>query len=190
MNKPLTLSTFLPTEKVRVIMYREFCEWCQTVPHLGLDPRGYTPIIEDGGYIVDETTAKAFAAWQAAHRAVPQAAARDMVPLPNERGWICKYSKYGTWFMSWAAVVKDLKQFREQFDDYNEPTEEDVYVWWREQTGWSEIESLGLQIEPPDMEHIEAAFRRQMKEDPDHVSYCGSVVEHHAAIAKVEGDAA
>jgi len=54
------------------------------------------------------------------HHQQPAPAARDVVPLPNERGWICKHPKYGTWFMPWAAVVKDLKQFDEC---PNEPSE-------------------------------------------------------------------
>ena len=64
-------------------LYREFCEWGNTVPYLDLDPRLHTHggRIEDGGYISDIATAKAFAAWQAARRATaapqPQADARD-----------------------------------------------------------------------------------------------------------------
>lgn len=71
------------TGKERAILYREFCEWCNTVPHLDLDPRLHTHSgrIEDGGYISNGVTAKAFAAWQAARRATaapqPQADALD-----------------------------------------------------------------------------------------------------------------
>lgn len=67
----------------RAILYREFCEWCNTVPHLELDPRLHTHSgrIEDGGYISNGVTAKAFAAWKAARCAPaapqPQADARD-----------------------------------------------------------------------------------------------------------------
>ena len=66
------------TEQERAILYKGFCEWCKTVPHLDLDPHLHTHggRIEDGGYIADTATAKAFAAWKAARRApvgtVPQ----------------------------------------------------------------------------------------------------------------------
>lgn len=62
------------TGKERAILYREFCEWCYTVPHLDLDPRLHTSSgrIEDGGYISNGVTAKAFAAWKAA-RCAPAA---------------------------------------------------------------------------------------------------------------------
>lgn len=41
------------TDAERAALYREFCEWCNTVPYLGLDPRLHTHggRIEDGGYI-------------------------------------------------------------------------------------------------------------------------------------------
>ena len=164
-------------QQVRDLLAEAACTKSQTTAQ---EPFGYFKAEPFGWRDCAETDEGAIALYEAPQ---PQADARDVVPLPNERGWICKHPKYGTWFMSWAAVVKDLKQFREQFDDYNEPTEEDVDVWWREQTGWSEIEAYGSQMENPDMKYLEAAFRRQMKEDPDHVSYGGSVVEHHAAIA-------
>lgn len=56
------------TGKEHAILYREFCEWCNTVPYLDLDPRLHTHggRIEDGGYISHRVTAAAFAAWKAA----------------------------------------------------------------------------------------------------------------------------
>ena len=72
-------------------LYREFCEWCDTVPYLELDPRLHTHSgrIEDGGYISNTATAKAFAAWQAARRATaapqPQADAETLAQA-YERG--------------------------------------------------------------------------------------------------------
>ena len=72
-------------------LYREFCEWCNTVPYLDLDPRLHTHggRIEDGGYISDIATATAFAAWQAARRATaapqPQADAETLAQA-YERG--------------------------------------------------------------------------------------------------------
>lgn len=71
------------TGKECAMLYREFCEWCYTVPDLELDPRLHTHSgrIEDGGYISNGVTAKAFAAWKAARCAPaapqPQADARD-----------------------------------------------------------------------------------------------------------------
>ena len=71
------------TDAERVVLYREFCEWCNTVRHLDLDPRLHTHSgrIEDGGYISDRETATAFAAWKAARHATaapqPQVDGRD-----------------------------------------------------------------------------------------------------------------
>lgn len=71
------------TDAERAVLYKEFCEWCYTVPHLELDPRLHTHggRIEDGGYISNGVTAKAFAAWKAARCAPaapqPQEDARD-----------------------------------------------------------------------------------------------------------------
>jgi hypothetical protein len=71
------------TDAERAVLYKEFCEWCYTVPYLELDPRLHTHggRIEDGGYISNGVTAKAFAAWKAARCAPaapqPQADGRD-----------------------------------------------------------------------------------------------------------------
>ena len=79
------------TSAEHAALYREFCEWCNTVPYLDLDPRLHTHggRIEDGGYISDIATAKAFAAWQAARRATaapqPQADAETLAQA-YERG--------------------------------------------------------------------------------------------------------
>lgn len=76
-----------PRGAERAALYREFCEWCNTVPYLDLDPRLHTHggRIEDGGYISDIATAKAFADWQAARRATAapqsQADALDAEPM-------------------------------------------------------------------------------------------------------------
>lgn len=74
------------TEQERAILYKGFCEWCKTVPHLDLDPRLHTHggRIEDGGYISDTATAKAFAAWKAARRAPVGAVPQGYVLVPVE----------------------------------------------------------------------------------------------------------
>ena len=74
------------TGKERAALYREFCEWCDTVPYLELDPRLHTHSgrIEDGGYISNGVTAKAFAAWKAA-RCAPAAPQPQADALDTER---------------------------------------------------------------------------------------------------------
>ena len=51
--------------------YSDFKKWCKDNPHLDLDPRPHTHggAIGDGGYISDEKTRIAFAAWRAAIKA-------------------------------------------------------------------------------------------------------------------------
>jgi len=74
------------TGKECAMLYREFCEWCDTVPYLELDPRLHTHSgrIEDGGYISNGVTAKAFAAWKAA-RCAPAAPQPRADALDTER---------------------------------------------------------------------------------------------------------
>lgn len=74
------------TGKECAMLYREFCEWCDTVPYLELDPRLHTHsgCIEDGGYISNVVTAKAFSAWKAA-RCAPAAPQPQADALDAER---------------------------------------------------------------------------------------------------------
>ena len=96
------------TEQERAILYKGFCEWCKTVPHLDLDPRLHTHggRIEDGGYISDTATAKAFAAWRAARRA-------PVVPQSIEQMAVDRYKvvpSHRSMFYPCAVVAGDGQQ--------------------------------------------------------------------------------
>lgn len=59
------------TKDDTISAYRDFTEWCKENPSFDLDVRLHTHSgrIGDGGYISDETTRIAFAAWRAAIKA-------------------------------------------------------------------------------------------------------------------------
>lgn len=89
-----------------------------------------------------------------------------VAPTPNERGWICKHKKYGTWFLPWRAIVDDWKRYdAEHGKGGREPDDGTVRTWWNEQCGWIEVRAFGTQLSRPDMAAHEAAFKDAMAED-------------------------
>lgn len=82
------------------------------------------------------------------------------------KGWIWKDPKYGTWFLPREAVVEDWKQDHFMFnEDVREPTDDEVEVWYNEQTTWIEVSAFGKQLEEPDMECWKKVYLEQMKSD-------------------------
>lgn len=60
------------TQKHVTEEYKRFCDWCDANPSFDLDSRLHTSggTIDNGGYISDEKTRIAFAAWRAAKKAL------------------------------------------------------------------------------------------------------------------------
>lgn len=93
--------------------------------------------------------------------------------LNDGLGWTVTHPKYGKWFISRDAIIVDWKQDRAQAypeDPAREPTDEEVETWWNEQTSWIEVAACGKQLERPDMTAHEAAWLRQMANDPDYAA--------------------
>lgn len=66
--------------------YSDFTKWCRDNPHLNLDsrPHMHGGAIGDGGYISDEKTRIAFAAWRAAIKADRQRRGEPVAWQPIE----------------------------------------------------------------------------------------------------------
>lgn len=92
--------------------------------------------------------------------------------MDKEPGWIVSHPQYGKWFISRKAVIADWKYDRAQAypdEPEREPTNEELEVWWSEQTTWVEVAANGKQLERPDMVAIEAMFMRKMTTDTDYL---------------------
>lgn len=88
-------------------------------------------------------------------------------------GWVVVHPRYGKWFISREAVIADWKRDHSQAypgEPVPDPTDEDIDIWFHEQTTWIEVAAHGTQIERPDMAAVEAEWLRQMALDPDYVA--------------------
>lgn len=89
---------------------------------------------------------------------------------PPAPGWTVNHPRYGTWFISTAAVVEDWKKDHEQAypgEPVPEPDEETIAIWFAEQISWIEVAALGTQLARPDFEAFEQAWLADMASNPD-----------------------
>lgn len=96
---------------------------------------------------------------------------------PNEPGWICEHPRYGKWFISRAAVIEDWK--RDQSEVYpdkpaREPDNEDIRIWFNENTSWIEVNFLGRQLAQPDVKPFKKSWLEEMKRN---MNYLESAIE-------------
>lgn len=92
-----------------------------------------------------------------------------------QEGWICKNGKYGTWFLSKEAVIKDWKNHQAYHGNTQvEPMDESIDSWFNEQISWIEVSAYGKQLEEADMKAWERIWLEEMKYNTnyiDHVEY-------------------
>lgn len=96
--------------------------------------------------------------------------ARPAVEPLTELGWTCTHPKYGTWFISRAAIIADWKQDHKQAypnEAEYEPCNDVVEIWRTEQTSWVEIHAYGRQIKRPNLSAHEVAWLQAMSRDVD-----------------------
>lgn len=85
-------------------------------------------------------------------------------------GWVVSHPKYGKWFISRNAVIANMQHdYLSAHPDKPapEPCDESIQTWFNEQISWVEVSALGKQIERPDMNAVELAWRHEMTSNTD-----------------------
>lgn len=96
-----------------------------------------------------------------------------MTVMDGLPGWVVAHWQYGKWFISRDSVIADWKQDHAQAypgQPVPEPSDDEIQVWFSEQTTWIEVAACGKQLERPDMAAVEIAWLRKMADDSDCVA--------------------